>query len=169
MDKKDPSRPPKGHRLMYWLMREASRRDMNLTDLAEALEISRPYLYALRQGQRPTDGLDRSVLSRMATFLNKPIAALYLAAEIITASDFYSGSERALLRECDRAIDFILDDPDWGAGCPDTTNFTLDEKLFVVEAYQQATQRVLLPKRETIGFQSEGHLHEPAPQKKNAR
>lgn len=151
-ENKDDGTEEPANKLMQWLQEESGRQDINFTDLSKKLDISRPYLYALRHGQRQTESIDRSLIERIAKFLKKPVASIYMAAGVLRSEDFYNSTKEQLEVECLRAFDYISNDPQWGPFCPRREKFELGEQLFIIDAYQRATGRVLLPDREIIDY-----------------
>lgn len=131
-------------RLFEWLDREMSERKMNKTDLAQWLQISRPYLYALQSGARDVRNMDRELIERIAAFTRRPVVSIYIAAGILDMSDFAHTGEAAFDSECDRAMAFIKADPNWGVLCPCTDGLEQETKLFVINAYEAATGRTLM-------------------------
>lgn len=139
-----------GSRLLSWLIEEANKQRLGMAGLALELEMSRPFLYALRQGRRSVPGLSRQRKQKIAEFLGVPMMAVLIAADVVRPEDFEqiaeTAEDRGVQRELDNALVYMRNDPGWGQWLPNQLENLSDEvKRFLVYAYERATGKVLVP------------------------
>lgn len=138
----DMKRP--GAVLLGWLFRAANDRNMNLQELAKALDVSYGYISQLRGGVREVRGVGGQFLGKSAEFLGVPRIAVMIAAGVVTVEDFHD-SPAQFAAEVDSAIQYIAKDATFGALMPaDMLRASMQMKSFVVQLYQQATGRKLV-------------------------
>lgn len=148
--KDDEREEIEGSRLLSWLIEEANKRRLGMSGLADELDMSRPFLYALRQGRRSVPGLSRERKRRIAEFLGVPMMAVLIAADVVRPSDFEqiagSDSKNTMQRELDSALAYMRNDSNWNQWLPARIDELSDDvKRFLVYAYERATGKVLLP------------------------
>jgi hypothetical protein len=90
------------------------------------------------------------VLESCAAFLNAPMIAVLMAADIVKVEYFVHGTHEKVLGELSRALDFIAADPTYGAMLPDVRSMDLRTKFYVVFAYEKATGKSLLDSKVDI-------------------
>ncbi len=133
--------------LIAWLTQTANERGLQMQELATELGVTYGYIAQLRNGHRETRHISDEFADACAKFLRVPRMAVLLASGRVRADDFYESPETlpALL---DNALHYIQKDPDWGPFLPpEVFATTLAIKQFVVMAYEEATERSLVPTR----------------------
>ena len=116
--------------------------ELSYRDAAAKAGISATYLLLIEKGKRSIPGAD--ILKKLALVYGVPVKAMMNAAGYLD-----DPNERKLplseQEEVDLAFNYVLSDPryKWGTRCKGP--ITLDVKRFVVEMYEQATGKKLLP------------------------
>jgi len=118
-------------------------------DAAKEIGITPTELSRLKHGHYEVANLSRERIQNIANFLNIPVLATMLLAGQIEPADFYqnSQSDEFIHGQVERATQFILNDPDWGAVAPKALydkDVGVDVKLYLIWAYEQATGLVLI-------------------------
>jgi hypothetical protein len=134
-----PTRRLIGQALLDALWSKANAAGQSPQDLAHRLEITYPYLMALTRGQRPMYRLDRTILVRMAEFLEISVARVFLLAGLLRGEDFSCDSETA--DDLDGLLVEIHSHPDWRGHAPsldDWRNSPGAIRQFVGKLYQHA-------------------------------
>lgn len=138
-----------GANLVRAIEQAVATRGIYNRDAAEEIGITPTELSRLKHGRLEAVNLSRERINAIAKFLDIPVLAAMLLAEQIKPADFYtnSKSDEFIHGQVERAIQFIMNDPDWGALAPKTLydeNTGLDVKLYLIWAYEQATGLVLI-------------------------
>jgi transcriptional regulator with XRE-family HTH domain len=151
MKKKDAPKafPEKkvGHKLISWIENIAISKGLDSKATAETLGITYGYWMNLKDGFSKDSLISRRFAEACANFLDAPVLSVFIAADSIRLSDFLLPTEN-LLREIDKAIEFIEKDVEYSALISENIR-TIDYSLkyaFVV-LYEHATKRKLLPDR----------------------
>jgi transcriptional regulator with XRE-family HTH domain len=125
-----------------YITRLRSEGELSYRDAAAKAEISAAYLLQIEKGKR--DIPSPHILKKLALVYGVPVKEMMRMAGYL---DDPSERKTALSEqeEIDLAFNFVLNDPryKWGARCKGP--ITLDVKRFVVEMYEQATGKKLLP------------------------
>jgi transcriptional regulator with XRE-family HTH domain len=130
--------------LLGWLFRAANDQNLNLQELAKALDVSYGYISQLRGGVREVRGVSGQFLGNCAAFLRVPRISVMIAAGVVSVEDFFDNPEQ-FDAEIDTALHYIAQDATFGAMMPvDLMDASKQTKMFVIQLYQQATGRKLL-------------------------
>lgn len=143
----DGSLPPEtpGYKLLWLVNQQVSSQSISLAQLADLTGISVSTISQLQRGMRTTTSLGSKSIRGLSTWLELPVLAVMMLAEQITPEDFYTEKQINQI-SIERAIAFILGDPDWGTYAPksllDSDN--RETQLFVIWCYEEATGTKLL-------------------------
>ena len=118
------------------------RRKLSLRDVAARTGMSYSYLTQIEHGRRNAPGAE--LLKRLAPVYGVPVRDLLKAAGYLEDSepDKLSLSEE---EEVEMAFQYVKNDPRYQSGTRITGPLTTDVKRFVVEMYEKATGKKLLP------------------------
>lgn len=121
-------------------LREEQR--LSLRDVAAKTGVSISYITQIEHGKRKAPGPE--VLKRLALSYNVPVRDLLKAAgyldDIKEVKPVLSDEE-----EVEMAFRYVKNDPRYKSGTRLTGPITTDVKRFVVEMYEKATGKKLLP------------------------
>jgi len=133
-----------GYKLVKLIQEQAVEQNMTMDQVADETGISSSTLSHLRRGRRLASALDRDIVDRLAKWMGLPVIAVMILGEQITMNDFYSPKED-MEESIERAMRFILSDPEWGAMIPRAAvEGDREIKLYTIWCYEQATQTRLL-------------------------
>ena len=121
-------------------LREAQR--WSLRQVAAKTGVSVSYITQIENGKRNAPGPE--ILKKLAPVYQVSVRELLKAAGYMEDVQ----EVRAVLseeEEVERAFDFVLGDPRYQFGTRVTGPITIDVKRFVVEMYEKATGKKLLP------------------------
>ena len=112
---------------------------LSLREAEKLSGVSNSYLGLIERGERPIPGAD--ILKKLAPVYNVPVrdlmsAAGYLKNEAISISED---------DEVEMAFNFVMNDPRYKSGTRIKGGLTTDIKRFIVEMYEKATGKKLLP------------------------
>jgi len=112
---------------------------LSLREVEQMAGVSNSYLGLIERGQRPAPGAE--ILKKLAPIYNVPVrdllgAAGYLKDETISLSDE---------EEVDMAFKYVMNDPRYKSGTRIRGGLTTEVKRFIVEMYEKATDKKLLP------------------------
>ena len=127
--------------LMSKLWEQAAANKESLTELAERLDISYPYLLALARGERPTDKMDRAQLVNAAKYLNLSVGQVYLLAGALHPEDFIFEPTRD--EKMQYALAAMSKDPLWTAYAPNEKVWKHADqslKLLICLLYERAAK-----------------------------
>ncbi len=142
VDEEQLKRP--GGVLMAALMRCASERGQSISQLAEALGYSYPYINLLMSGLRRVDQVSDDFSRACAVYLRVPRLAVLMMSGRLKADDFFE-AQVFKAKAVDAAMRFIEDDPQWGALVTAELRTAKPESRFcLVKLYESATGRKLL-------------------------
>ena len=99
----------KGGRLLMMLFGRANKDGISYRTLAERIDVSTTYLYALRGGARIPAAMSEAALERIARYLQMPPLRAFLLAERHTHEHFYTSPEDAK-SDLARAVRYLLED-----------------------------------------------------------
>jgi transcriptional regulator with XRE-family HTH domain len=121
-------------------LREAQK--LSLREMAAKTGVSVSYITQIENGRRKAPGPE--VLKRLAPAYNVPVRDLLKAAgyldDIKEIRPTLSEEE-----EVERAFNYVISDPRYQSGTRVTGPITTEVKRFVVEMYEKATGKKLLP------------------------
>lgn len=143
--------------LMSYLAAEANARNETPNDLAHSLGIGYVYLTQLLNGKKDTAKLGRDILVSAARYLDVPVAEVYLWAGALKPTDFVHEGKFAQISG--DAFDVMSRHPFWGGFMPsreEWDHMSQRTRLFVVLAFEQATNETLLEKTAKTMLPSEG-------------
>lgn len=115
---------------------------LSLREAAAKTGVSVSYITQIENGRRKAPGPE--VLKRLAPAYNVPVRDLLRAAgyldDIKEIRSVLSDEE-----EVERAFGYVISDPRYQSGTRVTGPITTDVKRFIVEMYEKATGKKLLP------------------------
>lgn len=115
---------------------------LSLREVAAKTGVSVSYITQIENGRRKAPGPE--VLKRLAPAYNVPVRDLLRAAgyldDIKEIRSVLSDEE-----EVERAFGYVISDPRYQSGTRVTGPITTDVKRFIVEMYEKATGKKLLP------------------------
>ncbi len=114
-------------------------RSFSLRDVGEKAKISPSYLAQIEQGNRHPPGME--VLKRLAPVYDVPLRELLKAAGYLDDP----GGGLSEEEEVDLAFRYVMSDPRYKSGARVKGKLTTDVKRFIVEMYERATGKTLLP------------------------
>lgn len=133
-----------GYKLVKLIVEQAVEQNLTMTEVANLTGISSSTLSHLRRGRRFTTALERDIIDRLADWMELPVVAVMILGEQIRMEDFYSPKED-MEEAIERAMRFIISDPDWGAMIPKAAiEGDREMKIYTIWCYEQATQARLL-------------------------
>jgi transcriptional regulator with XRE-family HTH domain len=112
---------------------------LSLREVDQQSGVSNSYLGLIERGQRPIPGAD--ILKKLAPVYDVPVRDLLRVAG-------YLKNEDASLTENDEvemAFKYVMNDPRYKSGTRIKGGLTTDVKRFIVEMYEKATDKKLLP------------------------
>ncbi|MBM3301377.1 MAG: helix-turn-helix domain-containing protein [Deltaproteobacteria bacterium] len=111
----------------------------SLREVEEKSGVSNSYLGLIERGQRPIPGAD--ILKKLAPVYDVPVRDLLAAAGYLTQEDI-SLSEA---EEIEMAFKYVMNDPRYKSGTRIKGGLNTEVKRFIVEMYEKATGKKLLP------------------------
>jgi transcriptional regulator with XRE-family HTH domain len=113
--------------------------NLSLRDVGEKASISSSYLAQIEQGRRRPPGPD--ILKRLAPVYDVPVRDLLKAAGYLEDTETSLSDEE----EVELAFSYVMSDPRYKSGARVKGELTTDVKRFIVEMYEKATGKKLLP------------------------
>jgi transcriptional regulator with XRE-family HTH domain len=113
---------------------------LSLRDVEAKAEVSASYLSQIEQGLKRPPGAD--ILKRIAPVYNVPVRDLLRAAGYLDDATVENLSEED---EVEMAFKYVMSDPRYKSGTRLKGELTTDVKRFIVEMYEKATGKKLLP------------------------
>lgn len=127
--------------LLIWKLTQlAQQKGDRLTDVADKLGISYPYLSALLRGTRPITQASKSTLAAMAHYLDVPVAQAFVWAGVLTSEDFFQ--PKRLESDLETLYAALLSHPDFGAYAPTRARWAaLDTptKVLIAALFERAS------------------------------
>ena len=114
---------------------------LSLRDVAQKTGISYSYLAQIEQGRRNPPGPD--FMKRLAPVYQVTLKDLLRAAGYLEENEPSLSDEQ----EVEMAFNYVMNDPRYQSGTRMTGELTTDVKRFIVEMYEKATGKKLLPGR----------------------
>lgn len=112
---------------------------LSLREVQGMSGVSNSYITLLERGERPPPGVD--VLKKLAPVYNVPVRDLLRAAGHLDEAVRDISEEE----EVEMAFRFVMNDPRYKSGTRLQGELSLEVKRFIVEMYEKATGKKLLP------------------------
>lgn len=152
-----PQTPPRnaeqdglpGAALIKLLLQRGDDLGYSKQELADAIDISLPYLRALVKGARPINAIRREKFRNIATFLNLSYIQVLMLAEIVTPTDFAVDQPATLIAKIEGIWRNMRDDPDWGRVAPTPDEWhalSLNTRYGIASMWEQITCQELIEK-----------------------
>jgi transcriptional regulator with XRE-family HTH domain len=116
-----------------------TEKKLSLRELEQHSGVSNSYLGLIERGQRPVPGAE--ILKKLAPVLDVPVKDLLRAAGYLKEDDVVLTEED----EVEMAFKYVMNDPRYKSGTRIKGGLTTDVKRFIVEMYEKATGKKLLP------------------------
>lgn len=112
---------------------------LSLRDVAARTGVSVSYLTQIEHGRKRSPGPD--ILKKLAPVYNVP------ARELLKSAGYLEEVKPVLTdeEEVEMAFRYVMNDPRYQSGARIKGDLTLDVKRFIVEMYEKATGKKLLP------------------------
>jgi len=114
-------------------------RKLSLREAEKLTGVSNSYLGLIERGQRPVPGAD--ILKKIAPVYDVPVRDLLRAAGYLK-NDKVTLSEED---EVEMAFKYVMNDPRYKSGTRIKGGLNTEVKRFIVEMYEKATGKKLLP------------------------
>jgi transcriptional regulator with XRE-family HTH domain len=111
----------------------------SLRDVAARTGVSVSYLTMIEHGRRGAPGVP--ILKKLAPLYKIPLRELMKSAGYLDEVAAGSSDDE----EVNRAFDYVMSDPRYKSGTRLSGELTIDVKRFIVEMYEKATDKKLLP------------------------
>ena len=112
---------------------------LSLREAEKLSGVSNSYLGLIERGQRPIPGAD--ILKKLAPIFDVPVRDMMKAAGYLKDEDVSLSEED----EVDMAFKFVMNDPRYKSGTRIGGGLNVEVKRFIVEMYEKATGKKLLP------------------------
>ena len=112
---------------------------LSLREVERLTGVSNSYLGLIERGRRPAPGID--ILKKLAPVYNVPVRDLLRAAGYLRDETISLSEED----EVEMAFQYVMSDPRYKSGARIKGGFNTEVKRFVVEMYEKATGKKLLP------------------------
>ena len=112
---------------------------LSLRDVAARTGVSVSYLTMIEHGRRGAPGVP--ILKKLAPLYKIPLRELMKSAGYLDEV----GAGPSDDEEVNRAFDYVMSDPRYKSGTRLSGELTIDVKRFIVEMYEKATDKKLLP------------------------
>jgi transcriptional regulator with XRE-family HTH domain len=123
-----------------YLRRLREAQGFSLREAEEKAHVSASYLVQIETGKRGPPGPD--ILKRLAPVYDVPVRDLLRAAGHLIETPRTTLSDE---EEVDLAFRYVMADPRYKSGARVKGELTTDVKRFIVEMYERATGKSLLP------------------------
>ncbi|MBI2849789.1 MAG: helix-turn-helix domain-containing protein [Chloroflexi bacterium] len=111
----------------------------SLREVEQMSGVSNSYLGLIERGQRPIPGAD--IIKKLAPVFDVPIRDMLAAAGYLKVEDITLTDED----EVEMAFQYVMNDPRYKSGTRIKGGLNTEVKRFVVEMYEKATGKKLLP------------------------
>ena len=112
---------------------------LSLREAEKLSGVSNSYLGLIERGQRPIPGAD--ILKKLAPVYDVPARDLMRSAGYLKDEDVSLSEDD----EVDMAFKFVMNDPRYKSGTRIRGGLNVEVKRFIVEMYEKATGKKLLP------------------------
>lgn len=116
---------------------------LSLRDVAAKTGMSYSYLTQIEHGRRKAPGPE--LLKKLAPVYGVSVRDLLKAAGYLDDIELAAKPALSDEEEVNRAFEFVMSDPRYESGTRVTGPITTDVKRFIVEMYEKATGKKLLP------------------------
>ena len=111
----------------------------SLREVEELSGVSNSYLGLIERGQRPIPGAD--ILKKLAPVFDVPVRDLLATAGYLKEEDISLSDDD----EVEMAFRYVMNDPRYKSGTRIKGGINTEVKRFIVEMYEKATGKKLLP------------------------
>jgi len=111
----------------------------SLREVEELSGVSNSYLGLIERGQRPIPGAD--ILKKLAPVFDVPVRDILRVAGYLKDEDVSLSEED----EVEMAFRYVMNDPRYKSGTRIKGGLNTEVKRFIVEMYEKATDKKLLP------------------------
>jgi transcriptional regulator with XRE-family HTH domain len=111
----------------------------SLREVEQMSGVSNSYLGLIERGQRPIPGAD--ILKKLAPVYDVPVRDLLNAAGYLKEEDASLSEDE----EVEMAFKYVMNDPRYKSGTRIKGGLNTEVKRFIVEMYEKATGKKLLP------------------------
>lgn len=118
-----------------------TRQNLALRDVSEKTGMSYSYLAQIENGKRNPPGPE--LMKKLAPLYRVPVAELMKAAGYLEDQGLEPRLSDA--QEVDMAFKYVMSDPRYQSGTRVSGELTTEIKRFIVEMYEKATGKKLLP------------------------
>ncbi len=122
-----------------YLRRLRLEQKLSLREVAQQAGISNSYIALIEKGLRKSPGAE--ILKKLAPIYDVPVKDLLKAAGYLSEDR----SSLSLEEEVEMAFNFVMSDPRYKSGTRLEGELSLEVKRFIVEMYEKATGKKLLP------------------------
>ena len=112
---------------------------LSLREVEKLAGVSNSYLGLIERGQRPPPGAE--ILKKLAPLYDVPVRDILKAAGYLKEEEINLSEED----EVDMAFRYVMNDPRYKSGTRIKGGLTTEIKRFIVEMYEKATNKKLLP------------------------
>jgi transcriptional regulator with XRE-family HTH domain len=112
---------------------------LSLREAEKLSGVSSSYLGLIERGNRPIPGAE--ILKKLAPIYDVPIRDLLKAAGYLKDSEATLSEEE----EVDMAFRYVMSDPRYKSGTRIKGGINIEVKKFIIEMYEKATGKKLLP------------------------
>jgi len=112
---------------------------LSLREVEQLSGVSNSYMGLIERGQRPAPQAE--ILKKLAPIYNVPLRDLLDAAGYLRDERFTLTEED----EVEMAYHYVMNDPRYKSGTRIKDGLTVEVKRFIVEMYEKATGKKLLP------------------------
>lgn len=156
------SKTKKGAALLGAIRTKAASRQQNFHYACLAMEISPTFLAEIfsPESKKSVDSLSNVYLKKIASYLEVPLAQVYILAGILSPSDFVLESDFS--QDFQRILHIMRQDHLWTGLVPDDETFAktgTDIKLLIALLYERVTTQSLIAKANI----DSGSFEQPAP------
>jgi transcriptional regulator with XRE-family HTH domain len=116
-----------------------TEKKLSLREVETLSGVSNSYLGLIERGQRPIPGAD--ILKKLAPVYDVPVRDLLNAAGYLKDEEISLSEED----EVEMAFRYVMNDPRYKSGTRIKGGLTTEVKRFIVEMYEKATGKKLLP------------------------
>jgi transcriptional regulator with XRE-family HTH domain len=116
-----------------------TEKKLSLREVEAQSGVSNSYLGLIERGRRPIPGAD--ILKKLAPVYDVPVRDLLNAAGYLKDEEISLSEED----EVEMAFRYVMNDPRYKSGTRIKGGLTTEVKRFIVEMYEKATGKKLLP------------------------
>jgi transcriptional regulator with XRE-family HTH domain len=116
-----------------------TEKKLSLREVEALSGVSNSYLGLIERGRRPIPGAD--ILKKLAPVYDVPVRDLLNAAGYLKDEEISLSEED----EVEMAFRYVMNDPRYKSGTRIKGGLTTEVKRFIVEMYEKATGKKLLP------------------------